>query len=250
MKKIFILLLLALSSALSYAGNSEKMKMANEAYKAEKYAQADSLYTVVLQSEGESSALYYNLGNAKYKQNDIARAILNYERALKLDPKNEDAKFNLEMAKAQTVDKIEVMDKFLLSEWNESIQSGTTSNGWAKWSIAAFILTLILCGVYMFSSKVLFKKIAFFSGIATLLFCIVAFSYAKAQHQAKTANECAIIVAPTVTGKSAPDNTGTDLFVLHEGTKVRVKSKTGDWVEIQMEDGNAGWIKAEKIEII
>lgn len=250
MKKTIIFLSFILSAVFAYAGESAKMKLANDAYKAEKYALADSLYTEVLNSEGESSILYYNLGNAKYKQNEIAYAILNYERCLKLDPKNEDAKFNLELAKSQTVDKIESLEKFVLSEWNESIQNGSTSNGWAKWSIAAFILTLILCGVYMFSPKVLFKKIAFFAGIATLLFCFVAFGYARAQNKAKIQNESAIIIAPTVTGKSAPDDGSTDLFVLHEGTKVRVKSKLGQWIEIQMEDGNAGWIAANKAEII
>ncbi len=250
MKKMIVLLALAFTTLLSYAGISEKMVLANDAYKSEKYKLADSLYTEVLNNEGESSALYYNLGNAKYKQNEIAYAILNYERALKLDPKNEDAKFNLEMARAQTVDKIESLEKFVLTEWNESIQNGTSSNGWARWSIAAFIITLTLCGVYMFSPKVLFKKIAFFSGIITLLFCIISFCYARAQSNEKTENEYAIIVAPTVTGKSAPDDGGTDLFVLHEGTKVRVKSKLGKWMEIQMEDGNASWIKSEKAEII
>ncbi|MCQ2225461.1 MAG: tetratricopeptide repeat protein [Paludibacteraceae bacterium] len=250
MKKIIILLALALTTALSYAADSEKMKQANEAYKAEKYSLADSLYNEVLKSEGVSTSLYYNLGNAKYKQNEIGHAILNYERALKLNPNNEDAKFNLEMAKAQTVDKIETLEKFVLTEWNESIQNGTSSNGWAKWSIAAFILTLVLCGLYMFSPKILWKKIAFFTGIFTLFFCSIALYYAKAQHNAITQNESAIITAPTVTVKSAPDESSTELFVIHEGAKVRIKSKLGEWTEIQMEDGNAGWIKADKAEII
>lgn len=250
MKKIIILLALALLSVSSFAAESSKMKQANEAYKAEKYALADSLYTEVMNKEGVSSALYYNLGNAKYKQGEIAYAILYYEKALKISPDNEDAKYNLELAKSQTVDKIEAMEKFVLSEWNQSIQNGTSSNGWAKWSIFAFILTLILIGLYIFSTKVLMKKIAFFSAIVTLVFSIIAFGYAKAQNNAMTKDESAIIISPTITGKSTPDESGKDLFVLHEGTKVRIKSKIGDWVEIQMEDGNTGWVSSKKVEII
>ena len=250
MKRIIILLTLALLSVSAFAVESSTMKQANEAYKAEKYALADSLYTEVMKKEGTSYALYYNLGNAKYKQGEIAYAILYYEKALKIKPDYEDAKYNLEMARSQTVDKIETMEQFVLSEWNQSIQNGTSSNGWAKWSIFAFILTLILVGLYIFSTKVLVKKIAFFSAIVTLVFSIISFGYAKAQNNAMTKNESAIIVAPTVTGKSTPDESGTDLFVLHEGTKVRIKNKIGDWIEIQMEDGNTGWISSKKLEII
>lgn len=234
----------------AFAVDSNIMKQANEAYKAGNYALADSLYTNVMLKEGTSYALYYNLGNAKYKQGEIAYAILYYEKALKIKPDYEDAKYNLDMAKSQTVDKIETMEKFVLSEWNQSIQNGTSSNGWAKWSIFAFILTLILAGLYIFSKKVLIKKIAFFSAILTLVFSIVSFGYAKAQNNATTKDESAIIIAPTVTGKSTPDESGTDLFVLHEGTKVRIKSKLGDWIEIQMEDGNTGWISSKKLEVI
>ncbi len=250
MKKIIISFTLAIISTLAFAGESNNMKLANDAYKAEKYALADSLYTQVMKNEGESAALFYNLGNAKYKQGEIAYAILYYEKSLKLEPDNEDTKFNLEMARSQTVDKIETMEKFVLTEWNESIQKGTTSNGWAKWSIFSFIVALVLIGLYIFSPKVLIKKIAFFTALAALIFTFISFGYAKAQNKAKAQNESAIIVSPTVTGKSAPDDGGTDLFVLHEGTKVNVKSKLGDWMEIQMEDGNTGWIKSNKVEII
>lgn len=250
MKRIIISLTLVLVSAVAFAGESSKMKEANDAYAKEKYALADSLYTEVMNKEGESAALYYNLGNAKYKQGDIAHAILYYEKSLKINPNDEDVKFNLDMARSQTVDKIETIEKFVLSQWNQDIQNGASSNGWAIWSIISFITTLALVGVYIFSHKILFQKIALFTAIATLLFSIISFSYAKAQYKAMTENEEAIIVAPTVTGKSSPDESGTDLFVLHEGTKVRIKSKIGNWIEIQMEDGNTGWIKSIKVEII
>ncbi len=250
MKRTIISLILALFCVPVFAGGSDKMKDANDAYAAEKFALADSLYTEVMNNEGESAALYYNLGNAKYKQGDIAHAILYYEKSLKINPNDEDVKFNLDMARSQTVDKIETIDKFVLSQWNQDIQNGASSNGWAIWSIVAFIVSLALFGVYFFSGSSTIKKITFFSFIATFLFTIVSFAYARAQYKAITENEEAIITAPTVTGKSSPDESGTDLFVLHEGTKVGIKSKIGNWIEIQMEDGNTGWIKSIKVEII
>ncbi len=232
------------------AADSKRLAEANKLYAAEKYAEADSLYTAVLQEEGSSAALYYNLGNAKYKQGEIASAILNYERALKLDPNNEDIHFNLEMAKAQTTDKIEELDKFFLSEWNKSLQGVFSSNGWSRLAIICFLLTLGGVALYFFGKVVALRKSAFFVSIFTAIICVVSIVYAKRQKDEQLTHDTAIIFAPSTTGKGSPDESGTDLFVLHEGTKVKVKSTLNGWVEIQMADGNVGWIPEKDLEII
>ncbi len=250
---ISILFSIAISLLFSLnlsAANSKRMSEANKLYSAEKYAEADSLYTSILQEEGFSAALYYNLGNAKYKQGEIASAILNYERALKLDPNNEDVRFNLEMAKMQTTDKIEELDKFFLSEWNRSLQGIFSSNGWSRLAIICFLMTLAGIALYFFGKIISLRKTAFFASIFTAVICIVSIVYAKRQKDEQLSHDTAIIFAPSTTGKGSPDESGTDLFVLHEGTKVKVKSSLNGWVEIQMADGNVGWIPEKDLEII
>lgn len=247
----FIFLLAAFFHAnYALATDSKRLIEANKLYTVEKYSQADSLYQLVLQEEGVSSATYYNLGNAKYKQGDFASAILNYEKALKLDPNNEDIRFNLEMAQAQTTDKIEELDKFFLSEWNKSIQTLFSSNSWSRISIFCFLLTLTLVALYFFAKIIVIRKISFIGSILTLFLCIVAFVYAKQQKDLQLSHDTAIIFAPSITGKGSPDASGTDLFLLHEGTKVKIKSKLNGWIEIQIADGNVGWIPENALEII
>lgn len=250
MKRNILVTLLLLFSIFSYSAESFRISEANNLYTQENYKAADSLYQMILEEEGVSAALYYNLGNAKYKQGEIAPAILNYERALKLDPNNEDILFNLEMAKLQTKDKIENLDNFIFTEWNKSIQNMFSSNGWAVISIICFLLLLGGIYLYFFGKSSVYKKIAFYTSIFCLLICIVSINYASKQKHILETHDTAIIFAPSVTGKGSPDKGGTDLFLLHEGTKVRVKSKLNGWVEIQIADGNVGWIEEKDLEII
>ncbi len=250
MKRNILLSLLFISSLLCYSAESQRLIEANKLYQQENYKAADSLYQLVLNEEGVSAALYYNLGNAKYKQGEIAPAILNYERALKLDPNNEDVLFNLEMAKLQTKDKIDQLDNLIFTEWSKSIQNMFSSNGWAILSIIAFLITLACVALYFFGNIANGKKISFFTGIFTILICIISMYYASKQKDILEAHDSAIIFAPSVTGKGSPDKSGIDLFLLHEGTKVRVKSKLNGWVEIQIPDGNIGWIEEKDLEII
>lgn len=250
MKRNILLSLLFISSLLCYSAESQRLIEANNLYQKENYKAADSLYQLVLEEEGASAALYYNLGNAKYKQGEIAPAILNYERALKLDPNNEDILFNLEMAKLQTKDKIDQLDNFLFTEWSKSIQNLFSSNGWAILSIIAFLITLAGIALYFFGTSSSIKKTSFFASIATLLICITSIYYASKQKDILQTHDTAIIFAPSVTGKGSPDKAGTDLFLLHEGTKVKVRSKLNGWVEIQISDGNIGWIEEKDLEII
>jgi tetratricopeptide (TPR) repeat protein len=251
MKKIALLILsLFVGIALVDAAESPKMKEANEQYTKENFAVADSLYEDILRTDGESVALYYNLGNAKYKQGLIGPAILNYERALLLDPTNEDVLFNLELAKSHTTDKIDPVEKLLITKWNETIQKWFSSNTWAVISIVLFILFIGLLGCFLFARFSWLKKTFFFSGIIVIDLCFVAMTYAKKQKESVINHEYAIVYAATVTGKSSPDTGGTDLFILHEGTKVKIKNQLNDWMEIQLEDGHVGWVPTKSVEII
>ena len=194
--------------------------------------------------------LYYNLGNAYYKHNEFAKAILNYERALLLNPGNEDARFNLEMANTHIVDKIDPVGKFFLSVWIDSLRNFLSSNTWAVIGIGSFLLFIGGLYLYLFSKSVKAKKFGFFGGIILFLIAVLANWFAWGLNSKLKARSEAIVFAATVPVKSSPAESGTDLFILHEGTKVSILSKLGDWSEVKISDGNRGWLPSSSIEII
>ena len=222
----------------------------NEAYAKGDYEQAVQRYETALATNGESAAVYYNLGNAYYRLNKVAPAILNYERAVLLNPSDKDTRFNLEMAKLKTIDKIDNFGDFFLFEWWESIQNLRTSDQWSSLGIFFFVLFLVFLAVYFFSKKISYKKIAFFTGLTALVLCLFANIFATNQQQKLTKKNTAIIFAATITIKSTPDTSGTDLFILHEGTKVKITNRLGDWREIETADGNIGWIQSREMRVI
>ena len=248
-QKFFILCLIQLS-VFGLKAQVAELQAAANAYSKSDFAQATEIYENLLRTYGESAEVYYNLGNSYYKMNQIAPAILNYERVLLLNPGDKDTRFNLEIAKLQTVDKIEAIEPFFLTEWLQSLQNIYGTDTWSKISIASFILLISSLILFFFSRKIVLKKLGFYTGIVWLIFTIAANSFAYSQKQKLITRNTAIVFAPTVTIKSSPDNSGNDLFILHEGTKVSIKSKLGDWSEIQIADGNVGWIKNSDIEVI
>lgn len=249
MKKILFLLLIQFLAWGAYAQEAT-LKEAEAAYTKEDYNKAIELYDGLLKTHGESAAIYYNLGNAYYKAGKIAPAILNYERALVLNPGDSDTRFNLQLARQKSVDKIEPVDDFFLHRWFDSIQNMGGADSWAKIGIVSFILFIGCLILFFFSKWIHLKKIGFYAGLLLLFIVIFANIFAKNQKDEMVNRKGAIIFVPTVTIKSSPDASGTDLFILHEGTKVSVKSKLGDWSEIEVEDGNIGWIPSKDVEII
>lgn len=248
-RKMIGVLLFCVSYIGVYAQDAD-IKTAESAYAAEQYDKAVELYESVLKNYGDSYELYYNLGNSYYKTGKIAHAILNYERALLIKPGDGDIRFNLEMAKQQTVDKIEPLQDFFLKKWFRSVQNLIGVDSWATVGIVCFVLFICCLVLFFFSKWMRLKKLGFYFGI--LLFIVVIFANVFAYNQKKELlnRHGAIVFAPTVTVKSSPDNSGTDLFVLHEGTKVFIRSSVGDWNEIALEDGNVGWINKKDITVI
>ena len=228
----------------------ESLTKANEAYAQEDYIKAIELYEQTAREHGVSSDLYYNLGNAYYKHNEFAKAILNYERALLLNPGNEDARFNLDMANTHIVDKIDPVGRFFLSVWIDTMRSYLSSNTWAVIGIIAFFLFIGGCYLYLFTRSVPLKKIGFFGGIVVLLIAIMANCFAWGLNEKKEIRNEAIVFDATVSVKSSPAESGTELVVLNEGTKVGGLSKVGEWSEVKISDGNRCWRPSAAIEII
>ena len=245
-----LLLGLLLGWFLPLCAQESTLKEAEEAYAKEDYTQAIELYESVLKTYGESAMVYYNLGNAYYKAGKVAPAILNYERALLLNPGDSDTRFNLQVARQKTVDKIEPIGEFFLTRWIGTVEDVYSADGWAKWGVASFLLFIGCLVLFFFSKWIRLKKIGFFAGICFLLISLVANLFADSQQDKLLHRADAIVFASTVTVKSSPDASGTDLFILHEGTKVTIKSTLGEWSEIQLEDGNVGWMPSKEIQQI
>ena len=260
MKKLYFILLLFTVSLTSLAQDevvvaiNEKTvtkAQADSAYINNDFASAISIYETILQNDGESADIYYNLGNSYYKMDNIAKAIVNYEKALVLNPANGDIRFNLELAQSKTVDKVTPMSEVFLVTWMKNLTNLMSEKGWAKLGIISFILMLLMLALYFFGKKISMKKVGFISAICLLFICILANFFASSQKDKAQSHGSAIIMTPSITVKSTPNEGGTDLFILHEGRKVNIKDNTmREWKEIQLEDGNAGWVPASAIEII
>lgn len=225
--------------------------MADSAYAESDYATAIHIYEQLIAEHGESAAVYYNLGGAYYRTDEIARAILNYERALLFNPSDDDIKFNLELARAKAVDKNALVTELFLVRWYDNFCSIMSADSWSKVSILCFIILISCLVLFIFGKKSKTKKIFFTFALLSLLCTILANVIASGQTDKLVHRESAIIMEPSVTVRSTPSANGTELFILHEGKKVKIKDDSMKaWKEIEIEDGNIGWLPAEAIERI
>ena len=235
-----------ISSSLEDATKAE----GDSAYMKNDYASAIQIYEALL-NRGEAADIYYNLGNSYYKAGDIAKAILNYERALLLQPGNGDIRANLEIARSKTVDKVEPVPEIFFVSWTKSLINSMSVDSWAVCGVVCFILLIVSLYIFIFSKQIVLKKAGFISGIVFLAVTILANVFANQQKDELTNRNSAIVINPSVTVRSTPSESGTSLFILHEGHKVGVKDGSmKDWKEIRLEDGKVGWVPASAIEII
>ena len=260
-RNIFIILFCAISSLANAQTSADSIEvvtasefskaLADSAYANEHFAEAAAIYRQLTDSLGPSPQIYYNLGNCFYRQDSIAQAILYYERALLYDPSHRDARFNLDIARAKTVDKVVPASEMFFAKVFHSIVLSLSITRWAQIALAAFILALLSLALYLFLPSLAAKKTSFV--LAIILFLIAIFAnIAAAQQRSHINNRTgAIIMTPSVVVKSTPAAAGTDLFILHQGTHVDIRDNSmKDYVEIQLTDGKQGWIPRDQIEII
>ena len=223
---------------------------ADAEYSKGNYQQAIKDYEELLKA-GESAEIYYNLGNAYYRTENITRAVLSYERALLLNPADDDIRFNLQMARSKTIDKITPESEMFFFTWYRSLVNLMTIDGWAHLAIASIILTLILALVYLFAGHLTLRKIGFYGGVLFLIIFLLSNLFAFQQKQMLMKRNGAIVTAPSVTIKKTPVANSADQGVIHEGTRVDIIDDTmRDWKEIHLADGREGWIPASQIEKI
>ncbi|UZR92828.1 tetratricopeptide repeat protein [Chondrinema litorale] len=248
---VLYFLLILLFNASAQEEIDQQIKEAETYYAEGKYQQAVQVYENLLKSTGkESFGVYFNLGNAYFKSNDIPAAILNYERARKIKPQDEDLLFNLEIANQQVVDQFDAVPELGIDQWYRSFLFGLSSNTWAFLSAVFFSLMLFFFGLFLYKSEVNIKRSSLLGGVLLLIFSALTFMFASQQKEYIVDNIEAVVFAPNVTATSAPNQKSTSLFVLHEGTKVQVIEEKENWVRIKISDGNIGWLEANKVEMI
>lgn len=222
----------------------------DSAYIKDDYATAIQIYESLLKN-GESADVYYNLGNSYYKAGEIAKAVLNYERALLMKPGNSDIRANLEVARAKTIDKVEPVPEVFFVSWAKALINSMSVDAWATWGIVSFILFIIALYFFIFSKQIILKKGGFILGIVFLIVVICSNLFASEQKERLVNRSEAIVMNPSVTVRSTPSESGTSLFILHEGRKVSIKDNSmKEWKEIRLEDGKVGWVPASAIEVI
>jgi len=241
----YIVIPTLLISMLTFAQSD--FDLANAAYADGRYEEAAAGYEALL-AESPNATLYYNLGNARFKQGELAQAILNYERALRLNPNHKDAKYNLAFAQSRITDNIVEQD-FFLSVWVRAVRNTLSEHTWWILSIGLFLAALIGLSLFLLGRETWLRKTAFHIAWIALLFSLTSGLNATSLHQRDTLRNEAIITQGVVNAKSSPDRSGTDLFTLHEGTKVTIRETLGEWANIRV-GNNEGWIKQQNMERI
>ncbi len=226
------------------------IRMGNEAYNEGMYQKAIVLYDSVLSDGLVSRDLYYNMGNAYFKINNLPNAILYYEKALKLDPGNEDILFNLKIANSIKVDKIEPVPKLFYVQWWETLRNIFPANTWAWISVIVFTGIFLMAIIFMMSRNTTSRRATFWFGMIFIFLFMVSLIMSYQKYQKARSSEYGIVFTPTITVKSSPSKNSVDLFVIHEGSKVKVIDEVDEWYEIRIANGSEGWLPVSSIEII
>jgi tetratricopeptide (TPR) repeat protein len=241
-----VLILFLFTSIFSFANNDIQAK-AEKLYANKNYKEAINAYETILNEGQVSYKLYYNLGNAYYKNNELGKAIYNYELANKLQPNNKDVKTNLRIANEKTIDKIESRENFFIGAIKSELVNALSTNGWAWLSILSLGGSLLLAFIFFTSNKLILKRIGFF--VSSSLFVVFIFSMALGftAIKNKQAINFGIILNREIKIYDEPTVSSKVKFNLHEGTKTSILETNVNWTNIKLENGNEGWIKTSEI---
>jgi len=249
---ILISLVLVFTASLVFAQEERSVKFNKgvEYYTASNYQGALDEWLDIYNTGYRSAELYYNIGNAYFKLNNVPGAILFFERARLLKPGNSNINYNLQIARTLVVDKFEEIPELFFVKWYDFLALMLQTNTWAVISIVTFMLFLILLSVYIYSPRYRTKVLGFWTAMLFLLISVSSLAFTVRNRNLVYNSNEAVIFSPSINGKSSPDNSGTDLFVLHEGSKVTIEDNVGEWYEIMLSDGNRGWVPSNSLTII
>ncbi len=252
LKFVVILFSLFIISGLKILAQSPEhfMQIANRYYQEKNYQEAINTYQKILSQGYESSALYYNLGNSYFRLGKLGYAILNYERALKLSPGDDDILYNLRIANARTVDRIIELPKLFIVKWWEILLTSLTLNNWSLLTILFYMLLLISISIYLYTKNITLQRYAFNSGIISLIIFVILIIILISRFNYEKSTNYGILLESVYSAKVAPDENSNDVFIIHEGVKFIIEDKVNDWSKIRLADGKIGWIQNKVFEKI
>jgi hypothetical protein len=250
MKRILVSSLTMLFMAVIVLAESTPIDETNQLYADKKYSEAILKYEEIIDNHGVAPELYYNLGNAYFRINELGKAILNYERAVRIAPGYADAKFNLEFANQKVIDNIEISDTFFLKKWIEALMKMQTSNTWFIFAAVFFIVSIACLLLFVFGNSRVLRKSSFYIGVVFLIVSVFSLAFSGIRKNQMINHNEGIVMTGAVVIKGSPDKSGTDLFQLHEGTKVFVVSTLGEWYEVKLPNGSIGWVEIKHVEKI
>lgn len=247
MRKL-VLIFTLLCSFSGFSQNEELFDEANSAYQNGDYQNAIRAYEEILDNGEASAELYYNLGNSHYKLNQVAPSIYYFEKALQLDPTDEDIQNNIEFARNMTIDDIEAVEQTGFNQWFNGLVSAYSYSSWAIFAIAFSILFVVFFLLYYFSINPLNKRLLFGGAVLSLVLCIFSVVFAFQQQSFVQDNQYAIIFEEEVEVRDEPNLRGDASFELHEGTKAKVLEDYQEWSKIELANGAQGWVKKSVIK--
>lgn len=251
MRRIIAFIALLSASFFTFASVDDSlMQQGNTAYQNGDYDLAIDCYQEIIDHGNEGAILYYNLGNAYFKAKQTADALLWYERALRLDPSNEDIKHNITYANLQITDKIEVLPELFIVRWWNGLSKSMTVTGWAVMAVVFGAIFALSIALMLASRRRWLSVTAVALAFISLLIAIFSLIFASKEAKRYVNQPEAIVMQSVVNAKGTPNESGTSLFVIHEGLKVAVTDRVGTWVEIKLPNGEKGWVEASSIEII
>lgn len=252
MKRIIIVTALLLMSVVGAVAqtSAERWEVGNKAYIEGNYDKAIEEYTAILDGGEYSMKLYYNLANAYFKTGAMGKAILYYNKALRIAPSQEDIRHNLALAEAQTKDRIAVIPEFFLNRWLRTMRNSMSCTAWSVLSLVWLGVMLAFGLLFLLASRIRWRKMGFYGALCAFMLFVATTSFAVSSRNDMLSHSEAIVMGTAISVKSSPDRSATDLFVLHEGTKVKVLTEVDEWVEVVIADGKKGWTLKSNIETI
>lgn len=248
--KYIVLLFVALSATMSAAASTTRWEAGNKAYIEGNYEKAVEEYSAILDGGEYSMKLYYNLANAYFKLGEMGKAILYYNKALRIAPSQEDIRHNLALAEAQTKDRIVAIPEFFVNRWLRTVRNSMSCMAWSILSLVSLGVLLVCAIQFLLASRIRWRKAGFYGALCAFVLFVATTAFAVSSRNDMLSHNEAVVMGTAISVKSSPDRSATDLFVLHEGTKVKILTEVDEWVEVVIADGKKGWTERKNIEEI